>query len=322
MLFGLDISHHQASSLDLARCKREGIEFVFMKSSEGANFVDPEFTANLNEARAAGLLVAAYHYVRSDASAASQVANVARVVPKDVPVIPDAESGSGSVALLREFVRLLGNAGYRVPFTYLPRWYWQQLGSPALAGLPPLWSSRYPDNVVGTIADEWADVPSSYWNGYGGLPVGVLQFTSSAAIAGHQPLDANAYPGTRDQLAVTLGQGTIQEEDPMFASIELAPTDEPREITIALPWQGGSGGVNQVFAMVTAGAEDLTLNVCHWQRHAPGGVLEPGLPVVPDGTVVTARDRTSGVQAPANVHALIINYTGAAGGSVVIEAAR
>jgi GH25 family lysozyme M1 (1,4-beta-N-acetylmuramidase) len=199
--FGLDISHHQDLGLDLAQCRREGIEFVLIKSSEGSSFVDSAFAANLAEARAAGLLVGAYHYVRSNASAADQVANVARVVPRDVPVIPDVEANSGGMGLVREFVDRLRGAAYRVPLLYLPRWYWQQIGSPSLAGLPPLWSSRYPDNVVGAL-------------GYGGLSVAVLQFTSSVRIAGHAPLDANAYRGTREQLAAFLG-GTATKEDPV-----------------------------------------------------------------------------------------------------------
>lgn len=210
--FGLDISHHQDLALDLAQARREGIDFVFLKSTEGSSFVDPEFAANLAEARTAGQLVAAYHYVKSNATAAAQVANVARVVPKNVPVIPDVEAGSGGVALVRDFVNQLRAAGYRVPLLYLPRWYWQQIGSPSLAGLPPLWSSRYPDNVVGTLGSEWAQAPASYWNGYGGLTVAVLQFTSSARVAGHQPLDANAFNGTRDELIKLLGSSD-QEDD-------------------------------------------------------------------------------------------------------------
>jgi GH25 family lysozyme M1 (1,4-beta-N-acetylmuramidase) len=210
--FGLDISHHQDLALDLAQARREGIDFVFLKSTEGSSFVDPTFAANLAEARAAGQLVAAYHYVKSNATAAAQVANVAHVVPKNVAVIPDVEANSGGVALVRDFVDKLRAAGYRVPLLYLPRWYWQQIGSPSLAGLPPLWSSRYPDNVVGTLGAEWGRVPSSYWNGYGGLSVAVLQFTSSARVAGRQPLDANAFNGTRDELIKLFGSSD-QEDD-------------------------------------------------------------------------------------------------------------
>jgi len=212
--FGLDISHHQDLGLDLAQCRREGVEFVFIKATEGASFVDGEFTANLTEARAAGQLVAAYHYVKASAAASDQVAWISRWVPRDVPVILDVEANSGGIALTRDLATRLRAAGYTVPLLYLPRWYWQQLGSPDLRGLPPLWSSRYPDTVVGTLPDEWADVPATFWNGYGGIDVAILQFTSSARIAGHQPLDANAFRGTRKQLAALLGY-TSEENHPV-----------------------------------------------------------------------------------------------------------
>lgn len=202
---GLDLSHYQGTSVDFAQCRREGVEFVFLKSTEGSSFVDSAFATNLGKARAARLLVAAYHYVRSNATAAAQVANVVRVVPRDVPVVPDVEANSGGIALVREFVDRLRAAGYHVPLTYLPRWYWQQIGSPSLVGLPSLWSSRYPDTKRGSLSEEMEDVPASYWAGYGGLGVTVLQFTSSARVAGHEPLDGNAYIGTRDQLAALLG---------------------------------------------------------------------------------------------------------------------
>lgn len=210
--FGLDISHHQDERLSLAQCKQEGISFVILKSTEGAGYIDPAFKSNLAEARAAGLAVAAYHYVRDNASAAVQVANVRQAVPLDVPVIPDVEANSGGITLARDFRARLVEAGYTVPLFYLPRWYWQQIGSPSLAGLPPLWSSRYPDNVVGSIADEFADVPAAYWNGYGGLEVAVLQFTSSASVAGYQPLDANAFRGSAQEFAAMFGG----EGDDMF----------------------------------------------------------------------------------------------------------
>jgi len=204
VLFGLDISHHQDLGLDLAQCKREGIDFVFVKATDGAAYVDPEFAVNLAEARAAGLLVAAYHYVRGGDRVGAQLLNISRVVPLDVPVILDVEKNSGNLVTTRELIDALRLPGYTVPLLYLPRWYWHELGEPSLAGLPPLWSSRYPDNVVGALQSEWAAVPERYWTGYGGLDVAVLQFTSSVRIAGHAPLDANAFRGTRTDLAALL----------------------------------------------------------------------------------------------------------------------
>jgi glycosyl hydrolase family 25 len=203
--FGLDISHHQDIKLDLAQCRREGVEFVFIKATEGSGFVDSDFKPNLAEARAAGQLVAAYHYVKDNATSTAQVQNVLRTVPKDVPVIPDVEANSGGIQLTRDFVSALRSAGYSVPLLYLPRWYWQQIGSPDLRGLPSLWSSRYPDKTQRSLEAGLAAVPASYWNGYGNLDVAVLQFTSTAKVAGYAPLDANAFRGTRDQLAELLG---------------------------------------------------------------------------------------------------------------------
>ena len=236
--FAIDISHHQDKALDLARARADGCELVIIKAGEGSTFVDPDFVANLAEARAAGLLVAAYWYQRSSATAAQHVAKIKATVPADVGVIVDVEANGGGVDLTREIVRQLGAAGYRTPFTYIPRWYWQQLGSPSLAGLPPLWSSRYPDNVVGVLAAEWAAVPASYWDGYGGLPVGLLQFTSSARIAGYAPLDASAFRGTRDQLAAVIGGATLtplSEEDDM-PDRPLQPTPgKPACVTVVVP---------------------------------------------------------------------------------------
>jgi lysozyme len=204
--FAIDVSHHQSRSLDLAQTRRDGCELAILKAGEGNTLVDSDFAPNLAEARAAGQLVAAYWYQRSAATAAQHVAKIKEVVPLGVPVILDAEANSGSVALTRDLVAQLRAAGYRVPLLYLPRWYWQQIGSPSLAGLPPLWSSRYPNNTVGLLASEWAEVPASYWQGYGGLDVALLQFTSSAKIAGYAPLDASAFRGTRTELAALLNQ--------------------------------------------------------------------------------------------------------------------
>ena len=203
-LFGIDVSHHQGA-FDVERAAREGIDFFIFKATEGSSFVDPRFAENVAKARRTGKPFAAYHYQRAGISAAAQVAHIRRVVPKDVPVILDVEANSGHVSLTRDIIARLRKVGYRSPLLYLPRWYWQQIGSPSLAGLPPLWSSRYPDNRVGDIRDEYADVPAHYWNGYGGLPVAVLQFTSSARVAGRAPIDGNAYRGTLAELRALLG---------------------------------------------------------------------------------------------------------------------
>lgn len=195
-VFGVDVSNYQKSF------NFSGWDFAFIKSSEGNGFRDAYFAGHLANARAAGCLVAAYHYQRN-VSAQSQVDLIKSMVPKDVPVIIDVEDGSGPLSITREIIRLLRAEGYESPFLYVPRWFWQKpvslggLGSPSMEGLPTLWASWYPDYVARPREQGINMVPQSAWNSYGGLPVGVMQFTST-------PFDQNWFPGTREQLAAAL----------------------------------------------------------------------------------------------------------------------
>ncbi|MGW0890826.1 glycoside hydrolase family 25 protein [Saccharopolyspora sp. NPDC002578] len=214
VLYGIDISHHQGA-FDLGRTRAEGFEYAFLKATEGSSFVDSRFGANLGNARAAGLLVAAYHYQRGDSSAAAQAGHIINTVPADVPVILDVEANGGGPDLSRDIIGRLLAAGYRSPLLYLPRWYWEQIGSPSLAGLPPLWYSRYASNEGGyasEIYERYRDFYDAQWGGYGGLGVAILQFTSSATVAGHAPVDANAFRGTREELAGLLGSSTPEDD--------------------------------------------------------------------------------------------------------------
>lgn len=226
-LFGLDISHHQGSNFPMHLLRGAGVEYIILKATEGSGFVDSRFQRNLTEARKAGLVVAAYHYQRSNVSVASQIANIKSHVPRDVPIIPDVEHNSGGVDITRALIDGLQAEGYRVPLLYLPRWYWQQIGRPFLGGFPFLWSSRYPDNVQGSILDEYADVPSYYWEGYGGIAVGMLQFTSSGRVPGYGgPVDVNAFRGSREDLVRLFGGVSIPEtpkEEEEDTSMELTP---------------------------------------------------------------------------------------------------
>lgn len=193
-VFGVDVSNHNPNFRDF-----RGWDFAFIKSSEGNGFVDRLFNQHVTNAKAAGCLVAAYHYQR-DVSAQSQVDLIKRLVPTSIPVIIDVEHGSGSLAITREIIRLLRAEGYESPFLYMPRWYWNQIGRPDLSGLPRLWASWYPDYVARPKEQGISMVPSSAWSDYGNNSVAMMQFTSS-------PFDQNYFPGTRDQLARILNGG-------------------------------------------------------------------------------------------------------------------
>ena len=189
-VFGVDVSNYQASF------NFSGWDFAFIKATQGNWFKDGRFNQHLTNARNAGCLVAAYHY-QETSSVASQVANIKAMVPQGMPVIIDVERGSGGLDITRSLVDTLRAEGYTVPFVYIPRWYWREIGSPDMSGLPNLWASWYPDYVARPRDQALAMVPGSAWTSYGGLSVGIMQFTST-------PFDQDWFPGTRDQLAAIL----------------------------------------------------------------------------------------------------------------------
>lgn len=208
--YGWDVSNYQADLTEqhFRNAKNEGIEFSIALATDGTGFQNFMFSRQLDWGRKVGMLTASYHYVR-DASISQQIANIKRTVPLDCPVIPDSETGSGGIGVLNNIINALLSEGYRVPLEYLPRWYWQQIGSPWLGGRGrPMWASWYPDYVRRNKENGAAMLPLSVWSGYGGAAVAITQFTSSGVAAGYdRALDLNKFRGTRSELAALFGGG-------------------------------------------------------------------------------------------------------------------
>ncbi|WP_280244930.1 glycoside hydrolase family 25 protein [Nocardia abscessus] len=233
-IFGIDVSSWQRG-VDMRLVRAAGFEYVIAKASEGSTYINPEYRAQRDGARAAGLAFAAYHYVNSEAPAAWQVDCFERAEPdKAVPVMLDHEVGSGGVDVLRavhaEFVR----RGYRVVLLYLPRWYWSgHIGAPDLAGLPALMSSDYGPERAGLASVIYPGDTDRGWNGYGGRDVAVFQFTQKARVAGFS-LDASAFRGTRAELD-SLFSGTPNEG----VAMSLSKADQEKILagaTQLTPW--------------------------------------------------------------------------------------
>lgn len=219
VLFGIDISHHQAG-INLKAARANGVEFVLARIGQGAGggyatTRDREWERHRDGARAAGCALVGYWYIGSGISPEENARLAASWIgDRSIPVALDAEKGSGDIAFIRATLEAFRRQGMSVVLTYLPRWYWQQIGQPNLNALPVLWSSRYPDNTPGSLPDEYRSAPASYWDGYGSLPVSVLQFSSSgripAAYGGN--LDVNAYLGTRAQFDLLIGSTTTGDD--------------------------------------------------------------------------------------------------------------
>ena len=90
---GIDVSAHQGV-IDWDRLKAAGVDFAYIKASEGETFNDPRFSRNWYSARQAGILRGAYHFFTQCRSGKAQAENFIRVVPVDPDALPpviDAE---------------------------------------------------------------------------------------------------------------------------------------------------------------------------------------------------------------------------------------
>lgn len=209
-LYGIDISNYQAG-LDLAEVKREGFEFVFAKVSEGSYYQDPTWPGFRDAARANGLIVAGYHYVTLDDPAAQARTFVDHLGDRTVPVMLDFEANSGGISNFWAVVNAINALGLQVALSYIPHWYWQQIGSPDLSQVPGLIASNYVAGS-GDASNLYPGDQSGYWAGYGGRSVDILQFTDAASVAG-QSVDADAFRGTAAELNALLTSTSTSEGD-------------------------------------------------------------------------------------------------------------
>ena len=86
---GIDVSNDQGA-IDWQRVKADGVDFAYIKASEGADFRDDHFTANWRDAKAAGVEHGAYHYFTLCRLARDQAENFIALVPRAKDILPPA----------------------------------------------------------------------------------------------------------------------------------------------------------------------------------------------------------------------------------------
>lgn len=77
---GIDVSHHQGP-IDWSRVAGAGIEFAYLKASEGRDFRDRRFEANWEAAGSAGIARGAYHFFTFCSDGRAQAEHFLRVAP-------------------------------------------------------------------------------------------------------------------------------------------------------------------------------------------------------------------------------------------------
>ena len=91
---GIDVSRHQGT-IDWNALQAAGLDFVYMKATEGGDWTDPKFTRNWREAGAQGLARGAYHFYTFCRPWDEQLAHALAVLPDEheLPFVVDVEYG-------------------------------------------------------------------------------------------------------------------------------------------------------------------------------------------------------------------------------------
>ena len=101
-LHGIDVSHYQGviNWSEVAKDKEAG--FVYVKATEGKEYVDDRYQVNFTEARRQGLKTGSYHFFRPAVDAETQYKNfmgVINVQQQDLLPLVDVETISGAKSI-------------------------------------------------------------------------------------------------------------------------------------------------------------------------------------------------------------------------------
>lgn len=120
---GIDISRHNGP-IDFDSVAGAGIDFVYIKASEGMSHRDAAYMRNSSAAAAAGLAVGAYHFFRFECDGQRQAINFLAAIGDSRPALPlaiDIEEWGNPAEVATDVVverlhtmrAILENAGYR-----------------------------------------------------------------------------------------------------------------------------------------------------------------------------------------------------------------
>lgn len=183
---GIDVSRHQGDGIDYNAVRRAGHSFAFIKATEGTSYAYTGwYRANAPRVQAAGLVLGAYHFLRTGdgAAQARYFISVVGQLPDGVAILDVETAANGSKPTISDVREFVGEYRRRVPndplLIYTGRWYWVGvMGDPRGSDLGPLWHSEYE-----TSQAEVADGPEAdRYGGWDGCTV--WQWTSSGSTPG------------------------------------------------------------------------------------------------------------------------------------------
>jgi hypothetical protein len=170
-----------------------GADAVCIKRSEGTYYLNPEYAAQVAQAKAAKAFYFAYHFLTDEDPKAQAEFCFSNAGP-DVGIMVDVETQTqtGSKPSLAQnvaFVQDLRALGGTVHLNYLPQWYWASVwDKPDLTPLKDL--------SLALVSSDYTSFQSGAgWTPYGGWTPTIWQYSDSTLLNGVR-VDYNAFLGS------------------------------------------------------------------------------------------------------------------------------
>lgn len=194
--FGVDVSVYQGS-VNWPVLAAQGVDFAFMKATEGSSLQDTRFSENWSNAQAAGIRVGAYHFFSYDSPGETQADNFIDAVPVTAGALPpvvdiefygdnlnDPPDKAAVHAILNPLLSRLEEHYGQKPILYVT---YRSYALYLREGYEdyPLWVSS---PMVAPLGMDW-----SFW-----------QYSHSARLEGYsgaeQRIDLNVFRGSEEEL--------------------------------------------------------------------------------------------------------------------------
>lgn len=182
---GIDISHHN-KNVNLALVDQD---FIFMKATEGSNFISPVYHQRMNEAIKLQKNVGAYHYYRINSDPILQAKHFCKHIKGNLPPVLDIESINNDgyrdrvhTPQLLKFLEYVEKETGMIPIVYLGYYFCKDFIKPTPEFEKyPLWLAWY------TNDESKLKVPSpwKHWTFW--------QYSETATVDGVGKCDVNYY---------------------------------------------------------------------------------------------------------------------------------
>ncbi len=169
---GIDISHFQSeASIDWTKVKADGIDFVYVKCTQGLRFVDPLCSSHASNARGHGVKIGYYHFAEPDVSAFDEAnffhAQLLKLPKADIMPVLDIEENKSHLdsaqieSWISTFVSRMMELGHEIMiYSYQP-YLDQYLPTTHQFGTLPLWLAQYRNVASPSLPKGWAT--ASLW---------------------------------------------------------------------------------------------------------------------------------------------------------------